>query len=303
MKRIIILLAVLVLSHSVVCGQENDDYFSFYYNFSGLVPNFTLDNTFHRTASKIVNQYLPEDKNDISKLWIKQVEILSSSEVLDLDSINLNSLDISNILEYNDSANYKTPGYFCTYMGALGENFERIDFHFYSARKVKNQDYALKILMRKGGVIDTLIGDLKLIKALKVPELGNGENILIFLYDFNFRSQNPENGVSIKGTSSITFLMENGIACNFWSASGDYSEYIRTFVGYYMDSKSDKKLNCIFALEVAGLYYYLPFCDNFYYFDEENYAPDYYLIKEEYKQFGWQDFNERDPDKYDWWKK
>jgi hypothetical protein len=89
---------------------------------------------------------------------------------------------------------------------------------------------------------------------------------------------------------------------NFWMEDGSLREYIRTFVGYYTDSKSAEKLNCVFALDVAGLYSHLPFCDDFYYQDEKNYSPDYYLIKEKYRQFGWQDYNYNNPNQDHWWR-
>ena len=84
---------------------------------------------------------------------------------------------------------------------------------------------------------------------------------------------------------------------------GSLREYIRTFVGYYFDNKTTEKQNCVFALDVAGLYSYLPFCDDFYYVDEENYSPDYFLIKEKYRQFGWQDYDYKNPNKNEWWRK
>jgi hypothetical protein len=245
-----------------------------------------------------------QQENDISKLWVKEIKSQSYLKNLDVNSAQLRSLDISNILAYNDTTKNETPGFFATYTGALGQNFERIDFHFYSVSKVKNQDYDLKILMRKGTVIDTLIGHLKLIEAFEFPELFNDDNMkaLTFLYDFNFASKNPHSGLMIKGTSSVSFYVSDGIARNFWMADGSLREYIRTFVGYYIDSKTDEKLNCVFALDVAGLYSYLPFCDDFYYIDEENYSPDYYLIKEKYRQFGWQDYDYNNPNQDQWWR-
>ncbi len=246
-----------------------------------------------------------QQENDISKLWVKVIKSQSYLQNLDLNSAQLRSLDISNILAYNDTTKNETPGFFATYTGALGQNFERIDFHFYSVRKVKNQDYDLKILMRKGTLIDTLIGQLKLIEAFEFPELFSHDNMkaMTFLYDFNFASKKPNGGLTIKGTSSVSFYVSDGIATNFWMADGSLREYIRTFVGYYTDSKTDEKFNCVFALDAAGLYSYLPFCDDFYYIDEENYSPDYYLIKEKYRQFGWQDYDYKNPNKDEWWRK
>ena len=247
---------------------------------------------------------VPQTENDIAKLWVKEIKSQSYFKQLDENSIELKNLDISNILAYNDTTENEVPGHFSTYTGALGQNFERIDFHFYSVSKVKNQDYELKILMRKGTVVDTLIGYLKLIEAHEFPELFGYENMkaMTFLYDFNFASKNPDIGLTINGTSSVSFYVSNGVAKNFWMEDGSLREYIRTFAGYYIDNKTDEKLNCVFALDAAGLYSYLPFCDDFYYIDEENYSPDYYLIKEKYRQFGWQDYDYKKPNKDEWWR-
>lgn len=246
-----------------------------------------------------------KNQNDIAKLWVKEIKSQSYFKQLDENSVDSKNLDISNILAYNDTTKNEVPGHFSTYTGALGQTFERIDFHFYSASKVKNQDYDLKILMRKGTIIDTLVGHLKLIEAFECPELFGDENMnaMTFLYNFNFVPKNPDSGLTINGTSSVSFYVSNGVARNFWMEDGSLREYIRTFVGYYIDNKTDETLSCVFALDAAGLYSYLPFCDDFYYIDEENYSPDYYLIKEKYRKYGWQDYDYRNPNKDEWWKK
>lgn len=246
-----------------------------------------------------------QKENNIAKLWVNEIKSQSYFKQIDENSIELKNLDISNILAYNDTTKNEVPGHFSTYTGALGQNFERIYFHFYSVNKVENQDYDLKILMRKGFVIDTLIGHLKLIEAFEFAELFGNDNMkaMIFLYDFNFASKNPDGGLSINGTSSVSFYVSNGVARNFWMEDGSLREYIRTFVGYYFDNKTTEKQNCVFALDVAGLYSYLPFCDDFYYVDEENYSPYYFLIKEKYRQFGWQDYDYKNPNKNEWWRK
>lgn len=246
-----------------------------------------------------------QQDNDITKLWLKEIKSQSYFKHLDDNSNEIKNLDISNILAYNDTTKNETPGFFATYIGALGQDFERIDFHFYSVSKVNYQEYDLKILMRKRTVIDTLVGHLKLIESFEIPELFSVDNMkaMVFVYDFNFTSKNPTGGLTIKGTSSVSFCVSEGKASNFWMADGSLREYIRTFVGYYVDSKTDKKQNCVFALDAAGLYSYLPYCEDFYYIDEENYSPDYYLIKEKYRQFGWQDYDYKNPNKNEWWRK
>jgi|SRR5690554_592748 len=244
-----------------------------------------------------------EIEKDISYLWEKEIKSQTFLKKLDKNPFQLSSMDIHSILGSNDRSKDDDSNFFSTYTGVLGENFERVDFHFYSVLKKKNQDYDLKALMKKGDSIDTLSGHLKLIEAFTFPELftDNKMKAMVFLYEFNFKSENPNRRFTIKGTSSVCFYIKDNIAENFWLEDGSFREYIRTFVGYYIDNKTNQKLNCVFALDVAGLYSYLPFCDGFYYIDEEN--PDYYFIKDKYKQYGWQEYDYTKPIKDKWWKK
>jgi hypothetical protein len=258
----------------------------------------------HQESTVFIETINDLKEKDVTKLWVNEIKSQTYFKKHDVNSVELRNLDISNILAYNDTAENEVPGYFTTYTGALGQNFERIDFHFYSASKVKNQDYELEILMRKGTVLDTLVGYLRLLDAYEFSGLFGDENMksITFLYDFNFASKNPDRGLTINGTSSVSFCVNNGVASNFWMEDGSLREYIRTFVGHYADYKTADKQNCVFALDVAGLYSYLPFCDDFYYIDEENYSPDYFLIKEKYRQFGWQDYDYKNPNKVKWWR-
>lgn len=242
-------------------------------------------------------------KGNIASKWEKQVKDLSYKKI-DTNLSILKVLDISNILAFNDTTKNEIPGFFSTYIGALGETFERIDFHVYSASKEKNQDYDLKLLMKKGKVIDTLQGHLKLLEAFEDSELfsNHNEQTMIFLDSFHFASINHEQRLNISGTSSITFSVHDKTAENFWMADGTLEEYMRTFVGYLFDAKRNIKQKCVFALQPAGLYTYLPFCDNLYYTDEKNYSPDYYLIKNKFLRYGWQGYDYENPKRDEWWK-
>lgn len=243
-------------------------------------------------------------ESDISSLWIKEIENQTYLKKLDVNSTQLKTIDISSILVSSDNSKDEVSRDFSTFTGVLGQNFERVDFHFYSAIKKKNQDYDLKILMKKGVSIDTLSGNLKLIKAFSIPELFSDKSMqaMAFLYEFNFMSEKPDRGFTIKGTSSVSFYVKDKVVENFWMEDGSFREYIRTFVGYYIDNKTNQRLNCVFALDVAGLYSYLPFCEDFYYIDEENYSLDYYLIKEKYRQYGWEDYDYKNINDDEWWK-
>lgn len=244
-------------------------------------------------------------ETDISSLWIKEIENQTFLNKLDVNSTQLKTIDISSILVTNNNSKSEVSRHFTTFTGILGQNFERVDFHFYSAIKKKNQDYDLKILMKKGVSIDTLSGNLKLIEAFSIPDLFSDKSMqaMAFLYEFNFTSEKSDRGFTIKGTSSVCFYVKDKVVENFWMEDGSFREYIRTFVGYYIDNKTNQKLNCVFALDVAGLYSYLPFCEDFYYIDEENYHPDYYLIKEKYRQYGWEDYDYKNINDDECWKK
>lgn len=236
---------------------------------------------------------------DISSLWIKEIENQTYLKKLDINSTQLKTIDIGSILVFIDNSKDEVSRHFTTFTGVLGQNFERVDFHFYSAIKKNNQDYDLKILMKKGSLIDTLSGHLKLIEAFNFSEVFTDESIqaMVFLYEFNFISEKSDRGFKIKGTSSVCFYVNDKGVENFWMEDGSFREYMRTFVGYYIDNKTNQKLKCVFALDVAGLYSYLPFCEDFYYINEEN--PDYYFIKDKYRQYGWQDYDYSKPNKYE----
>ena len=237
---------------------------------------------------------------DISSLWIKEIKKQTYLKKLDVNSTQLKTIDISSILVTNNNSKSEFSKNFATFTGVVGQDFERVDFHIYSAIKEKNQDYDLKILMKKGSLIDTLSGHLKLIEAFNLPEIFTDKSMqaMAFLYEFNFISEKPDRGFTIKGTSAVSFYVKDKVVENFWMEDGSFREYIRTFVGYYIDNKTNQKFNCVFALDVAGLYSYLPFCEDFYYIDEEN--PDYYFIKDKYRQYGWQDYDYSNPIKYEW---
>ena len=244
-------------------------------------------------------------ESDIALLWAKEIMAQTYLKKLNPNIPILEKLDLSNILVCDDTTENETTGYFSTYIGALGQNFERIDFHIYSTIKIATQDYRIKLLMRQGNTIDTLEGFLKLIEAFEFPGLLNDKSMqtMVFLYDFNFKTINPNRGISIIGTSSISFYINEGIAKNFWMEDGSLREYMRTFVGYYLDNNTKSKLNCVFALEAAGLYSYLPYCEELYYKDEEKYNSDYNLIKEKYRINGWQNYDYRNSKKETWWRK
>ncbi len=69
----------------------------------------------------------------------------------------------------------------------------------------------------------------------------------------------------------------------------------------HTNKQKNETMNCVFAVSPAGLYNYLPFCENLYTVDEND-NPEYYYISEKYKKFGWQDYNYRNPKKDQWWK-
>lgn len=267
-------------------------------------------NSFSQIKGNVKNQERFEDfkqgrqyESDITSLWVKDIKSNTYLKKTDVGLSLLKTLDISDIIAYNTIEEYEISENFSTYIGVFGQNFERIDFHVYSASKLTNQNYELKLLMRQGTTIDTLAGHLKLIEAYEFPDFFDDENkqMFIFLYNFDFTSKNQVHGLTIKGTSSVAFYTQDKTARNFWSSDGTLSEYVRTFVGYYFDNKNNSKQNCIFSLQPAGLYTYLPFCESFYSIDKYD-NPEYYFINDKYRPFGWQDYDYRNPKKEEWWK-
>jgi len=230
---------------------------------------------------------------DISKLWSEQVQKISFLNKLNLDEAKKMTIDLSSILAYDNNENE----YLSRFIGALGQNYQRIDLLVISAKHIGQQTYSLDLLFKVGENIDTLTGSMKLTKAFEITD--NIHKTLVYSYDYKFC--NADSNICLKGTNSTSFYIEDGIPKNYWYEDGSFNDLVRTFVGTLTHKQKNAALNCVFSVSPAGLYNYLPFCEDLYTVDEND-NPEYYYISEKYKQFGWQDYDYRTPKKDHWWK-
>ncbi|WP_143046519.1 hypothetical protein, partial [Trichormus sp. NMC-1] len=225
---------------------------------------------------------------DISKLWNEQLHKLSFLRQVNLDEAKKMTIDLSSILAYDKNENE----YLSRFIGAFGQNYQRIDLLVVSAKHIGQQTYSLELLCKFGETIDTLAGEILLKKAFEITD--NIHTTFVFSYDYKFCSE--DNNVCLKGTNSTSFYIEDNIPNNYWYEDGSFNDLVRTFVGTLTKKAIDNPVNCVFAVSPAGLYNYLPFCEGLYTVDD-NENPEYYYISDKYKQFGWQDYDYRNPKK------
>jgi hypothetical protein len=233
-------------------------------------------------------------KPDIGKLWSEQLQEISFLKPVNLDEAKKMEIDLSSILAYDNKENE----YMSRFIGALGQNYQRIDLLVISAKHVGQQTYYLELLLKVGENIDTLTGEMQLKKAFEITD--NIQKKIVYSFDYKFCT--ADKNVCLNGTNSTSFYIENEIPKNYWYEDGSFNDLVRTFVGTLTNKQKNATLNCVFALSPAGLYNYLPFCKDLYIVDEND-NPDYYYISEKYKQNGWQDYDYRTPKKDQWWKK
>ena len=185
-----------------------------------------------------------------------------------------------------------------TYVGIFGSKFRRIDFHL-AVRKI-NGSYEVTGKSKLGDNIQTLSGKIELVKTL----LRKQEYITDSLYIGLFNCELSEPGIkdgdgTFKGIFTLVFYKDDNQIHFFKTSSGDEPLFTNTFIGSWKKYSSDVEQRVIFSFHAAGLYERLPYCDDLYSFEEND---DFLIIKEEYKQYGWQDYPKRRGEKTSWWK-
>jgi hypothetical protein len=263
-------LIITALTFLLACGQTNQN--------GQLIQNNTEE--------------IKKDKN-ISELWSLNLQQLDFASQLNADEIERLTFDLSDILVYKKGDNERLSWF----IGALGQNFQKVDIIVLSAKHLGEQTYFLKLLFKNESNIDTLTGEMNLKTVFELPE--DIHKIYICSFSYSFRSS--DNTICLEGTNAVSFYVEDSIPKNYWYDDGSFNDYVRTFVGTKTNNTNGQKMNCVFAVSPAGLYNSLPFCEDLYWVDEED-NPEYYYIKDEYKQNGWQDFETKDPKTDKWWK-
>jgi len=231
--------------------------------------------------------------NNISELWSLQLQKLDFARQLDTNEIKKLTFDLSDILTYKKDENERLSWL----IGALGQNFQKFDVLILSAKHLGQQTYLLKLLFKNDENIDILTGEMSLKTVFELPE----DMHKIYIYSFSFAFCSDDKTICLEGINAVSFYALDNLPQNYWYEDGSFNDYVRTFVGTKTNKKTGEKMNCVFAVSPAGLYNYLPFCEDLYWVNEDD-NPEYYYIKDKYKQNGWQDFETKDPKTEKWWK-
>ena len=230
---------------------------------------------------------------DLSNKWINSIE--TSSGFNDFDKDKFDNLDFSSILS-NQLRFDNDP--ISTYIGVFGPNYRRIDFHF---EVTKNElIYSVTGKSKLGNNVRELKGEMKLKKVLLREQEYITDSLYIGLFDCKLFEPGDRDGDGVfSGIFTLVFYKKDNEVQFFKTSSGDDPNFTNTFVGKWTRNNSTVERKVIFSFHAAGLYEGLPFCEDLYTFEEND---DYLIIKEEFKEFGWQDYQKRRGQKTDWWK-
>jgi len=237
-----------------------------------------------------------------SLIFIKQPSTISNDwerEVFNsFNEINIDGFDvydfskcISNQLRFANDP-------WSTYIGVLGSSNRRIDFHFI-ATKISNFGYSVKGKRLLDNEILNLTGSIELRNVFQAYD---DVFIILFHYKLTEKVETKECFV-YEGVGSIVFKIEDDKPKVFWSEDGELRLFNNMFVGYRKGIYTDLIDECIFTFNPSGTYNKLPFRDFFYKdFDEEDLCKCFYEIREEFRQYGWSDYNDNNLYKNDWWR-
>jgi hypothetical protein len=185
-----------------------------------------------------------------------------------------------------------------TYIGVFGPKNRRIDFHLI-ANKVDFKTYSVIGKSKLGQNIRKLSGEIHLRKIVETKWMAS---ILIFEYKLDEPGDKDGDG-SFVGIGAIAFMINENKPVLFWSEAGDYREYNNMFVGIWNRNNSDVSRECIFSFNPSGTHTTLPYRDYLYKeFEPEDECKCYFEIKDEYRQYGWENYDDSDGYKDYWWK-
>jgi hypothetical protein len=228
---------------------------------------------------------------NIAQDW--ENKVLNTFEKTDLNSYI--KYDFSSIIS-NQNRIKNDP--WSSYIGVFGPKNRRIDFHLSVTKTDKDKIYKLIGKSKLGDNIREVHGEIKVKQFLKT----NWTNI-IMIYEYKLKE--PGNRVGdgyFSGIGTISFEMYKGQPKIYWSAAGEYRLYNNMFVGYWNRYNSDYKVECIFTFLPSGTHNRLPYRADFYKeFNENDECKCFYEIKDKYRDFGWQDYDDGEIKKEKWW--
>lgn len=214
-----------------------------------------------------------------------------------IDKVKFLKLDYSNVLS-NQLRFEGDP--WSTYVGVFGPKNKRIDFHITVSKTTKADTYHVQGKSRLGNNIRDLTGEIRLLNVLETTSAGN---IVTFQYKIKEPGDKDGDGIFI-GIGACMFYLEGNKPYIYWSESGEFREFNNMFVGIWTKYNSKISNECIFSFNVSGTYTALPYRDNFYKeFESDDECKCSYEIKDEFKQYGWQDYEKSNRYKDSWWNK
>lgn len=144
-------------------------------------------------ASDLYSQ-LPQISRDWEQIAFNQFEKVEDTSLQDYDYSSI----ISNQLRMD-----RDP--WSTYVGVLGPNNQRIDFHITVFKSINKNTYSLKGKSKLGNNIRDLTGEIKIKNTLKMPK---GVFMMLFEYDFKEPGNKDGDGQFI-GIGSFVFTIQN----------------------------------------------------------------------------------------------
>lgn len=228
---------------------------------------------------------------ELANKWANSVSNTEGFQEIDISKFD--NWDFSNVLSNQPQNNPLS-----TYIGVFGPNYRRMDFYL----EVSKNDgtYEVTGKSKLGNNIQNLNGEFKLLKTFYRKQDYIADTLYIGLFSCKLREPGTKDGDGeFMGTFSVVFYHANNQIQIFKTSSGDEPAFTNTFVGTWKLYNSEVARTVIFSFHPAGLYERLPYCEPLYTIKGMN--DDYTIIKDEFVQYGWEDFNYKGQ-KTNWWK-
>jgi len=219
---------------------------------------------------------------DLTKQWLDSISGYTDFKEINIEEFN--NWNFENVLS-NQTRYENDP--ISTYIGFFGPKFRRIDFQLKASKN--DSIYSVKGKSKLGENIRPLKGKMKLTNVFLRPQEYITDSLYIGVFKIELKEPGDKEGDGyFTGVFTIVFYKENGKVERFSTSSGDEPNFTNTFIGYWTRFNSNVSRKVIFSFWPNGLYTLLPYCQEVYEFPEHL---EYSVIKEEYLQYGWEDWD------------